>query len=136
MSSSLNFNPFKGYPKEEPRPSEKKVRESVKEFAQLDGAIIIDHDGIAVAACVSLNAERSGLPTHKGFGTRHLAAMAISRKTSGVAVCVSQTSGTVRVYHGGEGVMNIEPLKRTHVWQPLRLEALESENEDEDNGGQ
>ena len=45
MSSPLNFNPFKGYPKEERDLKDKKVRESVKEFAQLDGAIIIDSDG-------------------------------------------------------------------------------------------
>jgi DNA integrity scanning protein DisA with diadenylate cyclase activity len=137
MSSSLNFNPFKGYSKEERDLKDRKVRESVKEFAQLDGAILIDNDGVAVAACVSLNAERSGISTNKGFGTRHLAAMAISRKTTAVAVCVSQTSGTVRVYHQGDEVMHIEPLNRPHVWQPLRLEALEDEApEDEDNGGE
>lgn len=129
MSSSLNFNPFKGYSKEERDLKDKKVRESVKEFAQLDGAILIDSDAVAVAACVSLNAERSGTATSKGFGTRHLAAAAISRKTSAIAVCVSQSSGTVRVYHAGEEVMHIEPLNRPHVWQPLRLEALETEEE-------
>ena len=65
-------------------------------------------------------------------------AAAISRKTSSVAVCVSQTSGTVRVYHNGEVVMHIEPLNRPHVWQPLRLEALESEegNGDADETGE
>jgi len=114
------------------------VRESVKEFAQLDGAILIDSDGVAIAACVSLNAEKKGTAVTKGFGTRHLAAAAISRKTSAVAVCVSQTSGTVRVYHNGDVVMHIEPLNRPHVWQPLRLEALESEegNGDADENGE
>jgi diadenylate cyclase len=130
MSSPLNFNPFKGYSKEERDLNDRKVREAVKEFAQLDGAILIDPDGIAVAACVSLNAEKKGTAVSKGFGTRHLAAAAISRKTSAVSVVVSQTSGTVRVYHAGEEVMHIEPLNRPHVWQPLRLEALETEEGD------
>jgi DNA integrity scanning protein DisA with diadenylate cyclase activity len=134
MSSQLNFNPFRGYSKEERDLNDRKVRESVKEFAQLDGAILIDPDGIAVSACVSLNAERQGMATTKGFGTRHLAAAAISRKTNAVAVCVSQTSGTVRVFHQGESVMHIEPLNRPHVWQPLRLEALEEETPEEENG--
>src|SRR5207249_5579638 len=58
MSSPLNFNPFKGYKKEERDLNDRKVREAIKEFAQLDGAILIDADGIAVAACVSLNAEK------------------------------------------------------------------------------
>ncbi|HKB03638.1 MAG TPA: diadenylate cyclase, partial [Gemmataceae bacterium] len=133
MSSPLNFNPFKGYSKEERDLNDRKVREAVKEFAQLDGAILIDADGIAHAACLSLNAEKKGTAVSKGFGTRHLAAAAISRKTSAVAVCVSQTSGTVRVYHQGDEVMHIEPLNRPHVWQPLRLEALEEdENGDRD----
>ena len=130
MSSPLNFNPFKGYPKEERDLNDRKVREAVKEFAQLDGAILIDTEGIAHSACVSLNAEKKGTAMSKGFGTRHLAAAAISRKTNAIAVCVSQTSGTVRVYHKGEVVMHIEPLNRPHVWQPLRLEALESEEGD------
>jgi diadenylate cyclase len=34
------------------------------------------------------------------------------------------------VYHQGEEVMHIEPLNRPHVWQPLRLEALETEESD------
>jgi len=138
MSSPLNFNPFKGYSKEERDLNDKKIREAVKEFAQLDGAILIDSDGVAIAACVSLNAEKKGTAVTKGFGTRHLAAAAISRKTSAVAVCVSQTSGTVRVYHNGDVVMHIEPLNRPHVWQPLRLEALESEegNGDADENGE
>ncbi len=132
MSSQLNFNPFKGYSKEERDLKDRKVRESVKEFAQLDGAILIDPDGVAVSACVSLNAERQGLATTKGFGTRHLAAAAVSRKTNAIAVCVSQTTGAARVFHNGEVVMHIEPLNRPHVWQPLRLEALESEEGDGD----
>ena len=60
MSTQLNFNPFKGYSKEERDLKDRKVRESVKEFAQLDGAILIDPDGVAVSACVSLNAEKPG----------------------------------------------------------------------------
>jgi hypothetical protein len=34
--------------------------------------------------------------------------------------------------------MHIEPLNRPHVWQPLRLEALESEDgntSEDENGG-
>ena len=132
MSSPLNFNPFKGYSKEERDLKDRKVREAVKEYAQLDGAIIIDPEGVGVAACMSLNAEKKGTAVSKGFGTRHWAAAAISRKTSAISVCVSQTSGTVRVYHQGEEVMHIEPLNRPHIWQPLRLEALETEEGDGD----
>lgn len=136
MSSPLNFNPFKGYSKEERDLNDRRIRESVKEFAQLDGAILIDSDGVAVAACVSLNAEKKGTSMTKGFGTRHLAAAAISRKTNAIAACVSQSSGTVRVYQNGEEVMHIEPLNRPHVWQPFRLEVLDGEQQDENGEGE
>ena len=68
----------------------------------------------------------------KGFGTRHLAAAAISRKTAAIAVCVSQSSGTVRVYQNGEEVMHIEPMNRPLVWQAPRLEAVDPDPEDDE----
>jgi diadenylate cyclase len=134
MSSPLNFNPFKGYSKEERDLKDRKTREAVKEFAMMDGAIIVDSDGIAVSACVSLNAEKKGTMLSKGFGTRHHAAAAISSKTNAIAVCVSQTSGTVRVYQNGKEVMHIEPLARPLVWQAPRLETVEEEHPPEENG--
>ncbi len=133
MSSSLNFNPFKGYPKEERDLKDRKVREAIKDLAQMDGAIIIDSDAVALAACMSLNAEKKGLALSKGFGTRHLAAAAISRKTAAIAVCVSQSSGTVRVYQNGEEVMHIEPMNRPLVWQAPRLEAFDPDPKDKDD---
>jgi DNA integrity scanning protein DisA with diadenylate cyclase activity len=101
------------------------VREQIKDIAQLDGAILIDRDGIAVAACLHLNVPAEGVAVSKGFGSRHRAAAAISRKTSAIAVCVSQSSGTVRLFQDGEVVLHIEPLARPHIWQPFRLETHE-----------
>src|SRR5205807_9983875 len=41
MSQPLNFNPFRGYSEPERDIRDLKVREQIKEIAQLDGAIII-----------------------------------------------------------------------------------------------
>jgi diadenylate cyclase len=125
MSQPINFNPFRGYSKEERDLRDRRVREQIKDIAQLDGAIIIDRDGIAIAACIHLNVPAEGISVSKGFGSRHRAAAAISRKTSAVAVCVSQSSGTVRLFQDGEVVLHIEPLARPHIWQPFRLETQE-----------
>ena len=46
------------------------------------------------------------------------------------AFCISQSSGTVRVFQNGEMKLHIEPLARPHVWQPLRMETS-----DDDAGG-
>ena len=125
MSQPINFNPFRGYSKEERDLRDRRVREQIKDIAQLDGAILIDRDAIAVAACLHLNVPTEGVSVSKGFGSRHRAAAAISRKTSAVAVCVSQSSGTVRLFQNGEVVLHIEPLARPHIWQPFRLETQE-----------
>jgi diadenylate cyclase len=125
MSQPINFNPFRGYSKEERDLRDRRVREQIKDIAQLDGAIVIDRDAIAVAACLHLNVPAEGVSVSKGFGSRHRAAAAVSRKSSAVAVCVSQSSGTVRLFQDGQVVLHIEPLARPHIWQPFRLETQE-----------
>lgn len=122
LSRPINFNPFRGYSKAERDLRDRRVREQIKDLAQLDGAILIGRDGIAVAACMYLDATAEGISLSRGLGSRHLAAAAVSRKTQAVAVCVSQSSGTVRLFLRGEVVLHIEPLARPHIWQPFRLE--------------
>src|SRR5437667_9055547 len=67
-----------------------------------------------------------GITLSKGLGTRHWAAAAISRKTRAVAIAVSQSSGTVRLFQNGEVVLRIEPLARPMVWDKFRLEAQDA----------
>jgi DNA integrity scanning protein DisA with diadenylate cyclase activity len=122
MCRPINFNSFRGYSRAERDLRDRRVREQIKDIAQLDGAIIIGRDGIAVAACMYLDAPAEGISLSRGLGSRHLAAAAISQKTQAVAVCVSQSSGTARLFLRGEVVLHIEPLSRPHVWQPLRLD--------------
>jgi diadenylate cyclase len=129
MAKFRNFNPFRGYTKKERDIRQRDVREQIKEIAKLDGAILIDRDGVAEAACVYLDVPTEGVDLPKGFGSRHLSAAAISKKTKAIAFCVSQSSGTVRVFQDGVEKLRIEPLDRPHVWQPLKLEA-----QDQDSG--
>jgi diadenylate cyclase len=123
MSRFLNFNPFRGYTRAERDVRDRKVREQIKEIAKLDGAILISRDGIAEAACVYLDVPTESVSLSKGFGTRHLAAAGISSHTKAIAFCISQSSGTVRVFQSGEVKLHIEPLARPHVWQPPRFES-------------
>lgn len=125
MCQPINFNPFRGYSKEERDLRDRRVREQIKDIAQLDGAIVVDREAIAIAACLHLNVPAEGVSVSKGFGSRHRAAAAVSRKTNAVAVCVSQSSGTVRLFQDGEVVLHVEPLARPHIWQPFRLETQE-----------
>jgi DNA integrity scanning protein DisA with diadenylate cyclase activity len=123
MARPLNFNPFRGYSRAERDIRDRKVREQIKDIAQLEGAIIIRRDGVAVAACMYIDTTAEGITLSKGLGTRHWAAAAISRKTKAIAVAVSQSSGTVRLFQDGEVVLHIEPLARPMIWQNFKMEA-------------
>jgi DNA integrity scanning protein DisA with diadenylate cyclase activity len=128
MTRPINFNPFRGYSRPERDIRDRKVREQIKDIAQLEGAIIIRRDGIAVAACMYLDVLAEGITLSKGLGSRHWAAAAISRKTKAVAVAVSQSSGTVRIFQNGEVVLHIEPLARPLIWRHFEMEAQDGEN--------
>lgn len=125
MSRPINFNPFRGYSAEERDLRDRRVREQIKDLAQLDGGILIGRDGIAVAGCLYIDVPAEGITLSKGLGSRHWTAAAISRKTQAVAIVVSQSSGTVRIFQDGQVVLHIEPLARPHVWQPFHLETSE-----------
>jgi diadenylate cyclase len=127
MSRAVNFNPFRGYSRAERDIRDRNVREQIKDIAQLEGALIIGRDGVAKAACMYIDTTADGITLSKGLGTRHWAAAAVSRKTKAIAVCVSQSSGTVRIFQDGQVVLHIEPLARPMIWQNFKLEAQEAE---------
>lgn len=127
MSRPMNFNPFRGYSAEERDIRGRAVREQIKDIAQLEGAIVIRRDGVAVAACVRIEAPDKGITLSMGLGTRHAAAAAISKSTKAIAVTVSQSSGTVRLFQNGAVVLHIEPLARPVIWGQFRMEAMETQ---------
>jgi DNA integrity scanning protein DisA with diadenylate cyclase activity len=127
MSRPLNFNPFRGYSRAERDIRDRKVREQIKDIAQLEGAIIIRRDGVAVAACMYIDTTAEGISLSKGLGTRHWAAAAVSKKTKAIAVAVSQSSGTVRLFQNGQVVLHIEPLARPMIWQNFRMDVQDGE---------
>lgn len=114
----LGFDPVRGYSKRERNLFDPRVREGIKEIAQLDGAFIINKEGEVTAACRHIDCSADGINLSKGLGSRHWAAAAITRRTKAIAVCVSESSGTVRVFQNGEARMRIEPeMKRPVVWK-------------------
>lgn len=127
MARPLNFNPFRGYSAPERDIRDRKVREQIKDIAQMEGAIVIRRDGVAEAACMYLDVLAEGITLSKGLGSRHWAAAAISRKTRGIAVAVSQSSGTVRIFQDGKLMLHIEPLARPMIWRHFEMEAQDGD---------
>jgi diadenylate cyclase len=125
MARSMNFNPFRGYSPEERDIRNANVREQIKDIAQLEGAIIVRRDGVAVAAAMRIEAPDKGFTLSKGLGTRHAAAAAISKSTKAIAIAVSQSSGTVRLFQNGEVMLHIEPLARPVIWSRFHMESAD-----------
>lgn len=108
LSHQMVLNPFKGYTDAERNLLDPALKETIKEFASLDGAFIIRADGIIEAAGRYLEATgpRGVLP--QGLGSRHLAAAGITAITKAIAVVISESTGTVRIFTSGRIFMEIE----------------------------
>ncbi|MDR0608860.1 MAG: DNA integrity scanning protein DisA nucleotide-binding domain protein [Planctomycetaceae bacterium] len=124
MSRPAGFDPVKGYQRKERILFDPKVREGIKEIAQLDGAIIVTSDGTVEAAARYLeSSSTSTISLSLGLGARHWAAAAISRMTSAIAITISQSSGTVRIFQNGEVALRIEARQRRPlVWRDVETE--------------
>jgi diadenylate cyclase len=121
-SHSTGFDPVRGYARGERKLTDARVREGIKEIAQLDGAFVVTPDGTVEAAARYIDASAENVSVAKGLGARHWAAAAITRRTKCVAVAVSETNGTVRIFHNGEVVLRIEPFRRAMKWKDFEYE--------------
>ena len=90
----------------------------------MDGAFVVARDGTVEAACRIIDAPTTGLTLPKGLGTRHWAAAAITNVTNALAVVVSQSTGTVRLFQEGEVILRIAPMRhaRAMKWHDAETE--------------
>ena len=121
-SHATGFDPVRGYSRSERKLTDPRVREGIKEIAQLDGAFVVCADGTVEGAARYIDASVENLSVAKGLGDRHWAAAAITRRTRSVAVAVSETNGTVRIFQNGEVVLRIEPFRRAMKWKDFEYE--------------
>ena len=116
------FDFVKGYTRKERNLSDPRVREGIKEISQLDGMFVVAADGTVEASARIVDTAPVQLTISTGLGSRHYAGAAISKNTKAIAVVVSQSSGTVRIFQNGEVVLRIEPLERAMKWKDLDSE--------------
>lgn len=119
------FDPVKGYSRTERDLFDPRVREAIKEVAGLDGAFIVSPDGTVEKAAQLVDAPYANLTLSKGLGSRHWAGAAISKSTNAIAVVVSQSSGTVRLFQNGEVMLRIEPFRQAMKWKDFEYEPPE-----------
>jgi len=109
QSHQLVINPFHGYPESERNILDPRLEETIKEFSAIDGAFIVRGDGVILAAGRYL-APRSKLDGRlpQGLGTRHEAAASITAMTQAIALCISQSTGTVSIFKEGRLITDIQ----------------------------
>lgn len=121
-SRPAGFDMVKGYSRKERNIADSKVREGIKELAQLDGCFVISSDGTVEGSARIIDTSPVEITMSKGLGSRHFAGAAISKNTKAIAVVVSETNGTVRIFQNGEVVLRIEPLQRAMKFKGLEEE--------------
>lgn len=127
------FDPMRGYKREMRSLADPRVREDLKEIAQMDGAFIIAPDGFVEKSRQIVEVSHANLTLSKGLGSRHWAAAAISQTTNSIAIVVSQSTGTVRIFQNGENVLRIEPMDNNVKWQEFNYEPPTSSTSEEAN---
>ena len=105
-TQQMVMNPFRGYPEEERNILDPTLAETIKEFASIDGAFVVRGDGVVLAAGVFLKVDEVvDLPG--GYGSRHLAACALTKATQCVTVSLSQSTGEVTIFKNGSIVLTL-----------------------------
>lgn len=104
----LILNPFFGYPEEDRNILSPFMDETVKELSGIDGAFIINGDGVIESAGTLLTAPNPQKQLAGGLGTRHAAACAISIAADCVALVVSTSTGQVTLFRRGEPIILLD----------------------------
>ncbi len=112
QSRPLSLNPFQGYSEDERNMLNPEVRRALRAFAVLDGAFVLREDGVVLAAGRYLNFDEKDVRVPLGLGSRHMAAAGMTHETAAIAVVVSQTSGSVRVFRHGRAVLELASRMR------------------------
>jgi DNA integrity scanning protein DisA with diadenylate cyclase activity len=102
------LNPFKGYSEKNRNILDESMRETIKNFAALDGAFIIKGNGVIVSAGTHIKGVKPAHPLPQGLGARHAAAAGITSVSKSIAVTISESTGTVRIWRRGQIITEIE----------------------------
>ena len=100
-SRQISINAFEGQKPESRMITNQDIKENIKEFAQLDGAFVIDGTGYIRAQSRYITVDTSTVSLPKGMGTRHNSVAAMTQVTNAVGIVVSQSGGGITIFKNG-----------------------------------
>ena len=90
--------------------------------SRLHGLLSSAAEGVVERSCQLVDTLHADVTLSKGLGARHWAGAATSRMTKAIAVVVSQSTGTVRLFQHGHVVLRVEPFRRAMKWKDFEYE--------------
>jgi DNA integrity scanning protein DisA with diadenylate cyclase activity len=104
----LVLNPCAGHPQKVRNIHRAEFFETIREFAALDGAFVLNDRGVVLSAGTYLEAPSRRRKLPPGLGARHAAALSVTAATGAVATVVSSSSGKVTVFFEGRTILELE----------------------------
>src|SRR5437870_13847910 len=89
-SRPLILDPLLGHPESSRHVTNRNLRGTIKELAQLDGGFVVSREGTVLSACRYLDAVATQVDVPLGLGRRHIAAANMSAVTRAVGIVVSE----------------------------------------------
>lgn len=89
-----------------------------------DGAVVIQGDRVAAAACILTLSEGRGIS--RDLGTRHRAAIGISEITDAMVLIVSEETGIISIAKGGKLTRHLDAASLTQILSGIYSNAHQS----------
>jgi len=104
-TKQMIINPFNGYDEKFRYITDPNIKETIKEFSQLDGVFVINKKGIVRSAGTYINIDNGDIDL-QGLGTKHRNCAAITAKTNAIAIVLSESSN-IKVFKEGKIVLEL-----------------------------
>ena len=105
--SFVKLEKFTAYPETAKNVLDPKLRETVKEFSQLDGVFVINKDGTIISCGTYVDIDTSKVDLFHGLGTKHRSCAALTKEVNCLAVVVSESGGKITIFKEGKAVMRL-----------------------------
>ena len=106
-TKQMIINPFLGYPEEMRNITDPNMKETLKNYAQLDGVFLVSDKGVIMTAGAYLNVDGNCVELPSGYGTRHRCSAAMTKTCDCIAIVISESGGLLSIFKGGRVMMKL-----------------------------